>query len=100
MKTKIATALIAAVFASSASAADDAKKGMFYLSLTTMSRDLAAYTFMLDELLTVRCGASPSIEHLKTATESYIYVLIALKDGNTSEAKSRLAAIPCEKTQK
>lgn len=97
MKKIIAALLWAVFYASSANAADEPKKGAFYLALSTMSRDIAAYTFMLDELLTARCGASPSIEHLKTASESYIYVLLALKDGNTADAKARLSSIPCER---
>lgn len=90
----------AALCSNSVFAADEAKKGPFYLALSSMSRDIAAYTFMLDELLTARCGASPSIVYLKTASESYIYVLLALKDGNTADAKARLLSIPCEKASR
>lgn len=97
MKKAFTTILFAALCSSSVFAADEAKKGAFYLALSNMSRDIAAYTFMLDELLTARCGTSPSIEHLKTASESYIYLLLALKDGNTADAKARLSSIPCEK---
>lgn len=100
MKSKIAliVGLVTVVSAIAAPPDDEAKKPQFYLALASMSPDGAQYTFMLDQVLTARCGKAPSIEYLKKASQSQILVLQALAAGKSDEAKRILALIPCEST--
>lgn len=73
------------------------EKENFYLALSTMSDDLASYTFMIDQILELKCGKVQSIQALKKASETQIYVLIELNKGNSKKAKEIIASIPCEK---
>ena len=76
-----------------------AQKGPFYLALSAMTPDEAAYLFVVDQYMEVRCGRYQSIEHLKklsTSESASIYVKMALKSGNLDKARAIVQAMPCE----
>jgi hypothetical protein len=77
-------------------AEDHKTREAFYTALATMSPDIAAYTFVVDEYLSARCGKPQSIEHIKTVSMSYVQVLPALKEGNLEKARSKVQSMPCE----
>ncbi len=99
MKKIISILCLSILLSVSANAADEAGRVPFYLALSHWSLDMAGNMFILDELLTTRCGVAPSIEYLKMQAygDNRASVNMALKDGNIAEAKARLSSIPCEK---
>jgi hypothetical protein len=73
-------------------------KTAFYLALSSMADTPATHIFMLDEMLAARCGKPQSIEHIKraSATAAQPVITAALTAGRMTEARARLASIPCE----
>ncbi len=72
-------------------------RGAFYLYLSSVSNNLATYTFMLEQSIELRCGKTPSIDYLKEAAISnQTEISLALKAGNYEKAKNLLLSIPCE----
>ena len=98
MKRTILMICSAVIFmsATTVNAAIEAK-ALYYQSMSSMSHNHATYTFVLDELLTARCGKAPSINYLGTLSDRELLISIALKDGNITEARSLIASIPCGK---
>lgn len=84
------------LFASEKPTENNAKKGDFFLALTSMSTESSAYTFMIDQLLEQKCKKPQSIETISKGGETKIHVLLALKNGNYEEAKKIINTISCE----
>ena len=77
------------------------EKGPFYLALASMAPEAAAYTFLLDQHLELKCGRGQSINHLKALSGgdgNMLRMILALKAGNASEARNLHASLPCEDT--
>lgn len=100
MKKIIPALFLALLCTAPAHASEESKKQAFYAALSDISRDIATYTFLLNELLTARCGAEPSMAHLQNASERYNLALLSFKNGNSAEARKLLSSIPCEERPK
>jgi hypothetical protein len=100
MKFKIPALLAFTLLAGAAVAADDAEQAAYYRSLTAMSPDLAAYSFVIEQYLDARCGRPQSLKHvqavLRSNDASSLGVTLALKAGDKAKAKAMLERLPCE----
>ena len=96
MKKAVPVLCLALLCTAPAHASEESKKLAFYAALSGISRDIATYTFLLDALLTARCGAEPSTAHLQNESERYNLALLTFKNGNSAKARNLLSSIPCE----
>ena len=74
---------------------DNLAKGSYFLSISSVSKDLSAYSFMIDQILELKCGKSATLDQVGKATETHIHVLIALKHGDYEEAKRIINSVSC-----
>ncbi|UCV16987.1 hypothetical protein [Quatrionicoccus australiensis] len=100
MKWKLAALTCAYFVAGSALAGGSiAEKGAFYTAVTAVSPSDAAYSFLLEQYLEMKCGKPQSIAHIKNLSEqdgASLFVILALKAGDTAKARDIIRALPCE----
>lgn len=72
-------------------------KNAYFASLSSSSRELANFSFMIDQHLELKCGKPPSLEAVKTAAETLYIISKSLKEFNYTQAREILKTIPCEK---
>jgi hypothetical protein len=88
--------LVLSIFISTSAVADDVDRSPFYLALSNMSPDMAAYTFMVEQFLEVKCGKKQPLENIKAASESRLNVSLELKAGNYKSAQKLINEIQCK----
>lgn len=79
---------------------EDLKRDAFFQALTVMSPELAAYSFAIEQYLDVKCGRPQSLAHIQAVLHrddsSSLFVILALKAGDTAKAKAIIQGLPCE----
>jgi hypothetical protein len=88
--------LVLSVLLSSVAAADDVDRSPYYTAITSISTEVASYTFMMEQFLQVKCGKKQPLHHIEKASESHVEVLIELKAGNYESAQKLINNIQCK----
>jgi hypothetical protein len=93
--------LLALVLVANASfAAEDTERNAYFQALTTISPDVAAYSFVIEQYLDAKCHRPQSMEHMKLVLKrddaNALPVILALKAGDTNKAKAIIERLPCE----
>jgi hypothetical protein len=99
MKLKAALAIASTLFSTATFAADaDVERSAFFQALVAMAPQEAAYSFVIDQYLEVKCGRPQSVKHLKAVLSSHtaLHTILALKAGDSAKAKANIQQLPCE----
>lgn len=76
--------------------AEDDSRDEYYVALSNMSPNTALFEYMMSQMYLNKCGNEPSDSKRTELAMKEVTLRIALKNGNTKEAKTVLNSFSCE----